>query len=163
MKFLKTVRLDASDQEVFFLTRPAAEGEWCVTGGYAVCDIASGGCSGVGCSKNEAGSPRSLACASSFVGVATHGRCTIAEVVEVDEASYRGIVEPLVRHCVDDLGTPIEADARRVAEEECIDTRELCEGFTPGVWITVRREPTEEDIGEHDQVLEPKMLGQHRP
>ena len=162
MKFLKAVRLDASDESLFKLSGAASDGEWCVSGGYAVCDIASGGCGRVGCSQNEDGSPRSPACANSFVGVATHGRCTIAEVAEIDEAGYREIVASLTRHFVDDLGAPNESDARRVAEEECAYTRELCEGFTPEVWITVRREPTDEGIGEHYQVFERLMLGKHQ-
>ena len=162
MKFLKAVRLDASDEKLFQLNGPASDGEWCVSGGYAVCDIASGGCGRVGCSVNEDGSPRSPACANSFVGVASHGRCTIAEVVAIDETSYRQAVELLVRHFIDDLGAPSEADARRVAVEECADTRELCEGFTPEVWITVRREPTDSGIGEHYRVFERLMLGKHQ-
>jgi Family of unknown function (DUF6505) len=161
VKFLKAVRLDASDEKLFQLNGAADDGEWCVSGGYAVCNLTAGGCGRVGCSLNEDGSPRSPACANSFVGLASHGRCTIAEVVAIDETSYRQAVELLVRHFIDDLGAPSEADARRVAEEECAYTRELCEGFTAEVWITVRREPTDAGIGEHYQVFERLMLGKH--
>jgi hypothetical protein len=161
MKFLKAVRLDASDESLFRVSGAARDGEWCVSGGYAVCDLASGGCGRVGCSTNEDGSPRSPACANSFVGVESHGRCTIAEVAEIDEASLREIVASLTRHFVADLGAPSEADARRVAEEECAYTSELCEGFSPEVWITVRREPTAEGLGERYRVFERLMLGKH--
>jgi hypothetical protein len=38
IKFLKAVRLDASDSLVYSQEGAAREGEWVVSGGYAVCD-----------------------------------------------------------------------------------------------------------------------------
>lgn len=162
MKFLKAVRLDESDARLFPLTGAAQDGEWCVSGGYAVCDLAAGGCGRVGCSVNERGEPRAPACASSFVGIDSHGRCTIAEIADIDAATYREQVERLVRHFLDDLGAPNEADARRVAEEECAYTAELAGGFPDAVWITVRREPSEDGVGEHYRVYERLMIGAHK-
>ena len=42
MKFLKAVRLDASDSRIYEEEGAAEDGEWLVSGGYAVCDLASG-------------------------------------------------------------------------------------------------------------------------
>ena len=86
MKFLKAVRLDASDGHLYSDTGAATSGEWLVSGGYAVCDPA-------GASRRTA----KCRCLSSFVGVESHGRCAIAEVAEIGETEYRGIVERLVR------------------------------------------------------------------
>ena len=38
MKFLKAARLDASDGLVYSEGGAAQDGEWLVSGGYAVCD-----------------------------------------------------------------------------------------------------------------------------
>ncbi|MGH8751393.1 MAG: DUF6505 family protein, partial [Burkholderiales bacterium] len=78
MKFLKAVRLDASDSRVYASVGAAQDGEWLVTGGYAVCDLARGTHAWPNCH-----------CDTSFIGLDTHGRCTVAEVVEIDEATYR--------------------------------------------------------------------------
>jgi hypothetical protein len=40
MKFLRAVRLDASDSFVYSEGGAARDGEWLVSGGYAVCDPA---------------------------------------------------------------------------------------------------------------------------
>jgi hypothetical protein len=42
MKFLKAVRLDVSDSRIDEEEAAAEDGEWAVSGGYAVCDLASG-------------------------------------------------------------------------------------------------------------------------
>ena len=40
-KLLKAVRLDDSDDHVFRACGAAKDGEWVVSGGFAVCDFAS--------------------------------------------------------------------------------------------------------------------------
>ena len=40
-KFLRAVRLDDSDDHLFKTHGAAREGEWMVSGGYAVCDFAN--------------------------------------------------------------------------------------------------------------------------
>lgn len=128
MKFLKALRLDASDSQVYSREGAARDGEWLVSGGYAVCDP-----TGV---THRAPNCR---CLTSFVGVLSRGRCTIAEVVEIDTSEYQRVIERLVRHFLDDLGAPTLAAASAVAEEEATYTAELCESFSSEVWITVIR------------------------
>ena len=93
MKFLKAARLDASDGLVHSEGGAAQDGEWLVSGGYAVCDP-------TGSSHRT---PK-CHCLTSFVGVESHGRCTIAEVVEIDATEYLQIIERLTRHF--ELGRP---------------------------------------------------------
>jgi hypothetical protein len=107
VKFLKAVRLDASDALVYSHEGAAQDGEWLVSGGYAVCDP-------TGATHRKP----NCHCLTSFIGVVSHGRCTIAEVVEMDKSEYQQVIERLVRHFVDDLCAPTLEAAGAVAEEE---------------------------------------------
>ena len=151
MKFLKAVRLDASDSLVYSQEGAAQDGEWLVSGGYAVCDP-------TGATHRKP----NCHCLTSFIGVVSHGRCTIAEVVEMDESEYQQVIERLVRHFVDDLGAPTLEAAGAVAEEEAAYTAELCDSFSAGVWITVERTPGGDDIREHYSVFKRLMIGGHQ-
>ena len=150
MKFLKAVRLNASDSLVYSQEGATREGEWLVSGGYAVCDPAGVTHRTPNCH-----------CLTSFVGVVSCGRCTIAEVVEMDKSEYQQAIERLVRHCMDDLGAPTLEAARAVAEEEAAYTAELCDSFSAGVWITVERAPGGDGIREHYSVFKRLMIGGH--
>jgi uncharacterized protein DUF6505 len=151
VKFLKAVRLNASDSLVYSQEGATREGEWLVSGGYAVCDPAGVTHRTPNCH-----------CLTSFVGVVSCGRCTIAEVVEMDKSEYQQVIERLVRHCMDDLGAPTLEAARAVAEEEAAYTAELCDSFSAGVWITVERTPGGDGIREHYSVFKRLMIGGHK-
>jgi hypothetical protein len=151
VKFLKAVRLDASDTLVYSAEGAAQDGEWLVSGGYAVCDP-------TGATHRK----RNCPCLTSFIGVASHGRCTIAEVVEIGKVEYQQVIERLARHFMDDLGAPTLEAARAVAEDEAAYTAELCESFSPEVWITVKRSPGDEGIKEHYSMFKRLMIGGHK-
>jgi uncharacterized protein DUF6505 len=151
MKFLKAVRLDDSDERILAAEGgAAADGEWVVSGGYAVCDLARGH-----------RSPQ-CHCESTFVAVASRRRCTIAEVAEIDPATYGELTEALVRHFVEELGAPSPESARSVAAEELAYTADLAAGFPADVWITVKREATEDGVGERYSVFQRLMIGAHK-
>ncbi len=151
MKFLKAVRLDDSDGRIYAAEGGAAEdGEWVVSGGYAVCDLARG----------HRRAP--CHCDSTFVAAGSSRRCTIAEVVEIDEQTYAAVREALVRHFLDELGAPSAEAARAAADDECAYTADLAAGFPADVWITVRREPTNEGVGERYSVYQRLMIGAHK-
>jgi len=151
MKFLKAVRLDVSDSKIFPAEGALEDGEWVVSGGYAVCDLASGGHRQPGCR-----------CDVSFIGLQNRKRCTLAEVVEIDETTYHQHIETLTRHFLEDLGAPSREAARAAAEEEVSYTAELCESFAPQLWITVKRTPTEQGVKEHYSVFKRLMIGGHK-
>ena len=151
VKFLKAVRLDTSDSLVYSQEGVARDGEWLVSGGYAVCDP-------TGVTHRTP----NCHCLTSFVGVESHGRCTIAEVVEIDEKEYQRIIEHLARCFVDNLGAPTEDAARTVAEDEAQYTADLCESFSPEVWITVKRTPADDGVKEHYLVFKQLMIGSHK-
>jgi uncharacterized protein DUF6505 len=151
MKFLKAVRLDDSDARIYAAEGGAAtDGEWVVSGGYAVCDLAGGHCR-----------PR-CHCDTTFVGVTSHGRCTVAEVADIEPATLAQLREQLAQHCIDDLGAPSREVAHRTAEEECAYTADLAAGFPADVWITVKRQSTPDGVGERYSVFKRLMIGAHK-
>lgn len=151
MKFLKAVRLDDSDARLHAAEGGAAEdGEWVVSGGYAICNPAAG----------HRRTP--CHCATTFVAVRSHGRCTIAEVCDIEPAAYESIREQLIRHFIEDLGAPSPDAARAAAEDECAYTADLAAGFPDEVWISVQREPTAEGMGERYSVYKRLMIGTHK-
>jgi hypothetical protein len=151
MKFLKAVRLDDSDDRLLAETGGAAiDGEWVVSGGYAVCDLGSGH-----------RLPR-CRCDSTFVAAGARRRCTIAEVADIDEAAYRQVRDALARHFLEELGAPTPEAARAAAEDECAYTADLAGGFPQEVWITVKREATDEGVGERYSVFKRLMIGTHK-
>lgn len=150
MKFLKAVRLDDSDDRILADEGAAADGEWVVSGGYAACDLAQGH-----------RRPR-CHCDITFLAVAAARRCTIAEVAEIDDATYGQLKEALARRLLDELGAPTPEAARAAAEDECAYTADLAAGFPAEVWITVKREPTEDGVGERYSVFKRLMIGAHK-
>ncbi len=151
MKFLKAVRLDDSDARIYAGEGGGAEdGEWVVSGGYAVCDPSAG----------HRHAP--CHCATTFVAVKSHCRCTIAEVCDIEPAAYEDIRETLTRHFFEDLGAPSLEAAREAAQDECAYTADLAAGFPDEVWIRVTREPTADGVGERYSVFQRLMIGSHK-
>ena len=151
-KLLRAVRLDDSDDHLFKSHGAAAEGDWVVTGGYAVCDFANA-------PKCD---PR-CHCESSFLALESRRRCTIAEVVEVSEDELEARTDALAWHLVRGWGAPSWEVARRVAQEEIRHTADVCETLAPEVWITVKRTPNDEGTAIEEQyaVYDRLMIGAH--
>jgi Family of unknown function (DUF6505) len=151
MKFLKAVRLDDSDDRVLESEGgAAADGEWVVTGGYAVCDLAQGH------------RTARCHCDTTFVAAGARRRCTIAEVADIEDAAYEGLKKALTRHFLEDLGAPSPQAAEAAAEDECTYTAELAASFPAEVWITVQREPKVDGVGERYSVFKRLMIGTHK-
>ena len=152
-KLLRAVRLDDSDEHVFQGCGAAKDGEWVVTGGYAVCDFAN--------------SPRcnpACHCDSSFLALASRARCSIAEVVEVPDTGIEEQIDALAWHLVKGWGAPSWEIAHSIAEEEVRHTAEVCATLAPEVWITVRRTPRGDgaSIDEQYSVYDRLMVGAHK-
>ncbi len=151
-KLLRAVRLDDSDERVFHAFGAAKDGDWVVTGGYAVCDFA----------RARRCEP-SCHCDASFVAVESRARCSIAEVVEVSEGDLEAQADALAWHLVRGWGAPSWEEARRLAAEEVRHTAEVCETLAPEVWITVKREPNVDGSALEEQysVYDRLMIGAH--
>jgi hypothetical protein len=151
MRFLKAVRLDDSDDRILAGEGGAAvDGEWVVSGGYAVCDLARGH------------RVPHCHCDATFIAAGARRRCTIAEVADIEESAYEAVKRALARHFLEDLGAPSPGAAAAAAQEECAYTAELAESFPAEAWITVRREPTDEGVGERYSVFKRLMIGTHK-
>jgi hypothetical protein len=151
VKFLKAVRLDDSDARILAGEGGAAEdGEWMVSGGYAVCDLARG---------HRA--PR-CHCDTTFIAAGSSRRCTIAEVAEIGEATLEQLKEDLARFFLAEMGAPTLEAARVAAADECAYTADLADGFPAEAWITVKREPSEDGVGERYSVFKRLMIGSHK-
>lgn len=150
MKFLKAVRLPEREAPLFLDEELLGDGEWVVSGGFAICDPALGEHRRPGCR-----------CHVSFAGLGSRRRCIVAEVVPIDAATFRDHVETLARQLVQDWGAPSEEAARAAAQEEVTYTADLCEGFALGVWITVRRTTGEGGVREEYSIFKRLMIGEH--
>lgn len=147
---MRAVRLDDSDSRVLADHGAAEDGEWVVSGGYAVCDLARG---------HRA--PR-CHCDSTFVAASSGRRCTLAEVVEIEASEYERVKDILAQHLLTSFGAPSREAARAAAEDECAYTADLASGFPAEVWITVKREPSADGIGERYSVFKRLMIGSHK-
>ena len=151
MKFLKAVRLDDSDARILADEGGAAhDGEWVVSGGYANCDLTRGD-----------RTPR-CHCDTTFIAVGARRRSTIAEIAEIGDAAFEQLKEDLAQFFFAELEAPSLDAARAAAADECAYTAELAGGFPAEVWITVKREPTEDGVGERYSVLKRLMIGSHK-
>lgn len=152
-KFLKAVRLDDSDDELYRAGGGACDaGEWVTSGGFAVCDLARG-------YRCE---PR-CHCEASFLSLTRRARCTLAEITEVSEADIEIFKDQLTQHLMFDWKAPDYDTARELAEEEVAYTRELAESFPAEVWITVKRTPGPDGaIDEKYDQYERLLIGAHR-
>ena len=151
MKFFRAVRLDDSDARVLAEEGgAAADGEWVVSGGYAVCDLAQG---------HRA--PH-CHCDTTFIAAASRRRCTIAEVTEISNDAFEQLKEDLTRYFLAELGAPSLEAARAAATDECDYTAELASGFPTDVWVTVKREPSADGVGERYSVFKRLMIGSHK-
>jgi len=151
-KFLKAVRLDNSDDQIYHQGGACDENEWVCSGGFAVCDLA----------VNYRCEPRCY-CDSSFISISSRSRCTIAEVVEVDDGDIEIFKDTLAQYLMFEWKAPSYDIARGVAEEEIDYTTKLCETFAQDVWITVSRTPgTDDAIDEKYDQYQRLQIGAHK-
>ena len=150
MRFLRAVRLPARDGELGRAHELLNEGDWVVSGGFAICDL------GTGVHRHP-----ECRCDTSFLGLASHKRCSVAEVVEIDEQVYRDHVEALARHLLYEWGAPSLEVARAAAEDEVAYTVDLCRDFSLEAWITVQRWIEGGDIKENYSVFKRLLIGDH--
>jgi len=151
-KFLKAVRLDDSDDEMYRQGGACDESEWVTSGGFAVCELSAG-------YRCE---PRCY-CDASFLSLTRRARCTIAEVVDVAESDLEIFKDQMTQHLLFDWKAPDFEAARAVASEEVDYTAELAAGFPSEVWITVKRSPgVDGAIDERYDQYERLLLGAHK-
>ncbi len=144
MRFLKTFRLDNSDQSIF---RNAAEpGEWAVSGVFAFADLPELMVTG----KIKQAFTRGI------LGTASFGWSTLACVSEIDATRYEMVIERIADHFVAAYGASDRTTALPLARQEAEFTARLCE-HPIGTLLAVRRSFKEGSIVQRFRIVSPPV------
>ncbi|MBB98525.1 MAG: hypothetical protein CML67_03135 [Rhodobacteraceae bacterium] len=149
-KFLKAIRLDASDAHVF----PAAAepGDWVIPGTFAFRAYTQEGLEG----------KIRQAFVSGFLSLETFGWSTLATPAEISEDERARLVERLAQYFVDEHGAPSAEAAHGVAEAEIADTMELAEELEINSLLAIQREIDDEGaINERFHLVTPPENAPH--
>ena len=114
MKLLRTIRLDTSD--TFIFDRPAAPGEWAVSGAFMFWGSDPAALEGKARSAFRGG----------FLGVESFGWSTLVQIVAASETDREALVDALARRLIADFGAPDMDAARAAAAEEVAFAESLC-------------------------------------
>jgi hypothetical protein len=114
VKLLRTIRLDASD--TFIYERAAEPGEWAVSGAFMFWDYDPAALEGKARSAFRGG----------FLGVASLGWSTLAQICDANEEDRHAVIDMLARHLMRDFGAPDRDAARGAAAEEVAFAESLC-------------------------------------
>jgi uncharacterized protein DUF6505 len=143
VKLLRTIRLDPSDTFVF--ERAAEPGEWAVSGAFSFWSEDAAELEG----KSRA------AFRGGFLGVASLGWSTLAQIVEAKASDREDLVEMLAKQLVRHFGAPDLSIAQKAAEEEVAFAESLCV-HPVNTLIAVRRSCEEGEIREAFRTLRPR-------
>ncbi len=150
MKTLRTIRMDASDANVFDVA--AEPGEPAVPGGFAFAELRADDLSG----------KLRQAFANGFLGLASFGRATFVAVTDTDEAEMAAAREALAAHFVSAYGAPDMEAARAAAAAELAFAQELAADAQLNTIFTVKREFDEAGgIREAFRIVTPSAEPQH--
>lgn len=127
MKFLRVIRFDHSDDNVF--EQAAGTDEWAISGGFEFADMDE---------AQLVGKTRQ-AFANGFLGVPSFGRSTFCVIADMSDAEHTALAGDLARHFVDQYGAPDLDVALRAAEDELAFVSELCASKPVNTVFTVRR------------------------
>jgi Family of unknown function (DUF6505) len=147
MRFPRTIRLDASDEQVF--DHAAAPGEWAVSGGFVFADA----------DPQLAGKQRQ-AFRHGFLGTTSFGWSTLVLVAEIDFLAYEAVVEALAQHLFTAYGAPDLGAARQAAREEAEFAAGLCTERL-NTLIAVERQFSPSGIAERFRAIEPPRATDH--
>ena len=147
MKFLRAIRLDDSDTEVF--EQASEPGEWAVPGSFEFLDV----------------EPQSLqgkqlqAFKSGFLGTRTFGWTTLVEIAEIDDDEYQQVIDRLAVHFLEHHGAPHIAAALPAAGDEVHYASTVCE-YPLATLLAIERDFGEEGVVESLKVVKP-TAGSH--
>jgi hypothetical protein len=146
MKMLRTIRLDASDANVF--PEAARPGEWAVTGTFAFADADPGAWS-----RKE-----QIAFRSGWLGTESLGRATFVQVADIAGETFEQVVEQLARHFRERYGAPDAEAASKAAREEVAYAAGLADQ-PPGTLLAIEREFRDDSIAERIKIVDTARRG----
>ena len=145
MRMLRTIRLDARDDDLF--PSAARNDEAAVSGTFAF----------------ESADPASLtgkqrqAFTNGFLGLTSFGRASVAVISECKPSDYVYALEALTEHLLTVYGAPSIEEARRVAEAELRYSKSLCEQPV-NTLLSLTRVLTDDGIEERYAVHDSRVL-----
>jgi len=148
MRFLRTIRLDASDEHVF--ERAAGPDEWAVSGAFAFADL----------DPARLGGKAQQAFRSGFLGTSSFGRSTLVAIGEIKPEELEGVIEALALHFLERYGAPSVEAARAAARGEVEFAISLCE-HRINTLLAVEREFGTDGIIERFRVIRPRGPASH--
>lgn len=147
MKFLRVIRLDDSDTQVY--EQVSEPGEWAVPGSFAFLDT-----------NDESLQGKQLqAFKSGFLGTQSFGWTTLVEIAEIGDDEYQQVIDRLAAHFMEYYGAPHIAAALPAAGEEAHYAATICE-YPLNTLLAIEREFGEEGIVESLKVIKPNA-GNH--
>ena len=144
MRLARTIRFDASDENVF--ERAAEPGEWAISGAFEFSNW----------TEAEVTGKRRQAFTNGWLGLSTFGRATFVATADITRAEYDAAVEALARHFVEAYGAPSLEAARPVAGDELADMRAMCEDHEPNTLLIVSRELVSAGVSEAFRAISPQ-------
>ncbi|MDH3690566.1 MAG: DUF6505 family protein [Gammaproteobacteria bacterium] len=142
MRFLRTIRLDESDAQVF--ESAAIPGEWAVPGSFTF----------VNNNPNELTGKHLQAFKHGFLGIESLGWSTLVEIADISESEYRRVIEILATLLVERHGAPDIKTALPAAREEAEYTCSLCQNDLDTL-LGLERQLTSEGIVENLKIFRP--------
>lgn len=142
MRFLRSIQLDGSDQQVYH--RPATAGEWAVPGQFALWDI----------DPDTSDGKTRQAFRHGFVGTQSFGHTTLVVMAEIEPDALTATTERIVQHLIDHHGAPSAAAARPIAEQEIRFTLQLCDQ-PAGTLLAVERTLGSDGVEEQFRIVKP--------
>jgi hypothetical protein len=143
VKLLRTIRLDPSDTFVF--ERAAEPGEWAVSGAFSFWSQDAAKLEGKARAAFRGG----------FLGIASLGWSTLAQIVEAKPSDREELVETLAEQLIRHFAAPDLSIAQKAAEEEIAFAESLCV-HPVHTLIAVRRTCEQGEIREAFRTLRPR-------
>lgn len=127
MKFLKTIRFDPSDSQVF--ETAAGPDEWAIPGGFRFANAV----------EDKLAGKEKQAFSNGFLSLASFGFSTFVSVAEISPEEKDEITARLVLHFVDHYGAPSPVAAGAAAQQEIAFVLDLCAEVPINSVFTLRR------------------------
>jgi len=146
VKFLRTVRLDDSDERVF--ERAAEPGEWAVPGSFAFIDVDPAALAGKALQAFRIG----------FLGTRSFGWSTLVEIVDIEDDDFQAVIDRLAARFMAACGAPHLAAALAQATEEAGQVAAMCDG-TPHTLLAIERTLNDEGVADRLRRVDPSGAG----
>jgi len=148
VKFLRTVRFDASDEQVF--ARVAEPGEWAVPGSFEFLDA----------DPRQLSGKDAQAFSNGFLGIGSFGWSSLVEIADIDEDGFQRIIDQLAQYFIGHHGAPHIAAALPMAADEAHYASTVCE-YPLHTLLAIEREFGDDGIVESLKVIRPQRADGH--